>query len=93
MEAQQDRQAPSRHKVWQMFDRIAHRYDLLNHLLSANQDRRWRSRVNRHLPDGDRLAILDLATGTADQLLTAYNSGRMASGVGIDPAERMLAIG
>ena len=76
-----------------MFDRIAHRYDLLNHLLSANQDRRWRSRVNRHLPDGDRLTILDLATGTADQLLAAYNSGRMASGVGIDPAERMLAIG
>jgi demethylmenaquinone methyltransferase/2-methoxy-6-polyprenyl-1,4-benzoquinol methylase len=93
MEAQKDIPAPSRHKVWQMFDRIAHRYDLLNHLLSANQDRRWRSRVNRHLPDGSRLRVLDLATGTADQLLAAYNSGRMASGIGIDPAEKMLEIG
>jgi demethylmenaquinone methyltransferase/2-methoxy-6-polyprenyl-1,4-benzoquinol methylase len=76
-----------------MFDRISHRYDLLNHLLSMNRDVAWRKRMSRHLPDRPDLKVLDLATGTADQLLSLYDSGKVGSGVGIDLAEKMLEVG
>lgn len=76
-----------------MFDRIAGRYDLLNHLLSGNRDRAWRRKMVRLLPEDGNLRILDLATGTGDQLLALYDSGRVESGTGIDMAEKMLAIG
>lgn len=84
---------PSRDNVASMFNRIAHRYDLLNHLLSANRDKRWRRKLVDLLPPGDNLHVLDLATGTGDQLLSAFESGRVAQGTGLDPAEKMLAIG
>ncbi|MGD0003345.1 MAG: ubiquinone/menaquinone biosynthesis methyltransferase [Anaerolineaceae bacterium] len=49
-----------------MFERIAPRYDLLNRLMTAGQDRRWRRQVIRlsGLPEGGRL--LDLGAGTGD---------------------------
>jgi demethylmenaquinone methyltransferase/2-methoxy-6-polyprenyl-1,4-benzoquinol methylase len=55
--------------VQQMFDSIAPRYDLLNHVLSANVDRLWWSRTARRFktvlakPDA---AILDICCGTGD---------------------------
>lgn len=55
--------------VRQMFDSIAPRYDLLNHVLSANVDRLWWRRAARHFrpvltrPDA---AILDICCGTGD---------------------------
>jgi demethylmenaquinone methyltransferase/2-methoxy-6-polyprenyl-1,4-benzoquinol methylase len=82
--------SPSRRQVWKMFDRIAARYDLLNHLLSANVDKRWRRQVAELLPAGNDLRVLDLATGTGDQLLALYESGRVSSGFGTDLADRML---
>ena len=55
--------------VRQMFDAIAPRYDLLNHLLSANIDLLWRRRTARRfravLVDPDS-AILDICCGTGD---------------------------
>jgi len=89
----QNRPSPSRRDNWKMFDRIAGRYDLLNHLLSANIDKRWRQVVARHLPERDNLRVLDLACGTADQLLTLHDSGRVSAGIGLDLAENMLALG
>lgn len=76
-----------------MFDRIAGRYDLLNHLLSGNRDKRWRRLVADALPMRADLRVLDLATGTGDQLLALYDSERVGSGIGIDLAEQMLEIG
>jgi demethylmenaquinone methyltransferase / 2-methoxy-6-polyprenyl-1,4-benzoquinol methylase len=77
-----------------MFDRIAPRYDLLNRLLSFRRDVAWRRRVARCLPAGAGLAVLDLATGTADQLLSILECRPdVANAVGIDMAERMLDVG
>jgi demethylmenaquinone methyltransferase/2-methoxy-6-polyprenyl-1,4-benzoquinol methylase len=85
--------APSRRDVHKMFDRIADRYDLLNHLLSANIDKRWRRKVAFLLPESENLSVLDLASGTGDQLITLHESGRVSNGIGIDLAEKMLEVG
>lgn len=52
--------------VQAMFGRIASRYDLMNRLMTAGQDNRWRREVIRrsHLPTEGRL--LDLGAGTGD---------------------------
>jgi demethylmenaquinone methyltransferase/2-methoxy-6-polyprenyl-1,4-benzoquinol methylase len=55
-----------------MFGRIAPRYDLLNHLLSFNLDKRWRARtVSRvaQILDRPDAQVLDLCCGTGDVLL------------------------
>jgi demethylmenaquinone methyltransferase/2-methoxy-6-polyprenyl-1,4-benzoquinol methylase len=55
--------------VQQMFDAIAPRYDLLNHILSANVDRLWWRRTARRFRDvlGDPdAAVLDICCGTGD---------------------------
>ncbi len=84
----------SRKEVWKMFDRIAHRYDLLNRLLSFGQDVIWRKRVAKHLPDRREMHLLDVATGTGDLLITLFEQNpNIQSGVGIDMAEKMLEFG
>jgi len=58
--------------VRQMFDAIAPRYDLLNHVLSANVDRLWWRRTARRfravLADPDA-AVLDICCGTGDMTM------------------------
>jgi demethylmenaquinone methyltransferase/2-methoxy-6-polyprenyl-1,4-benzoquinol methylase len=77
-----------------MFDRIAPRYDLLNRLLSFRQDVRWRNKVTEFLRPDSGQHILDLATGTGDQLLALFSKNtRVQTAVGIDMAEKMLEKG
>lgn len=55
-----------------MFGRIAGRYDLLNHLLSFNLDKRWRARTVKRLSDilaRPDARVLDLCCGTGDLLI------------------------
>lgn len=85
-----EQETPSRAEVWKMFDRIAHRYDFLNRCLSLGQDVVWRKRMRRHLPGRADLRLLDLATGTADQLIYLSRDPRIVSGEGMDLAEKML---
>lgn len=85
---------PSRDHVDRMFDRIAHRYDLLNRLLSMGTDVTWRKAMVKRLPDTPNLKLLDLATGTADVLLTIDRvTGRVEHGVGVDVSGGMLHYG
>jgi demethylmenaquinone methyltransferase/2-methoxy-6-polyprenyl-1,4-benzoquinol methylase len=85
---------PSRREVWKMFDRIAPRYDLLNRMLSFRQDVAWRKRMARHLPEGPALRLLDVATGTADQIFSLMrHEPRITSAVGVDMSEGMLEVG
>ncbi len=77
-----------------MFDRIAHRYDFLNRALSFGRDVAWRKRMRRHLPTGRPLAVVDLATGTADQLLFLLDGpATIGKAEGYDLSEQMLAEG
>jgi demethylmenaquinone methyltransferase/2-methoxy-6-polyprenyl-1,4-benzoquinol methylase len=58
--------------IRQMFDTIAPRYDLLNHLLSAGIDRLWWSRSARSLRPilaRPEAVVLDLCCGTGDMAL------------------------
>jgi demethylmenaquinone methyltransferase/2-methoxy-6-polyprenyl-1,4-benzoquinol methylase len=73
-----------------MFDAIAPRYDLLNHLLSAGIDKRWRKRAIASLGLTGRETLIDVCTGTADVALEASGAARV---VGVDFAGAMLALG
>ena len=53
-------------RIRTMFDRVAPRYDAMNHLLSVGLDRRWRKRAAVALGDKP-LRVLDLCAGTGDQ--------------------------
>ena len=85
-----------------MFAGIARRYDLLNHLLSANVDRRWRklvaARVAAHIDeDGARLSgnaasVLDVACGTGDLSLTLSERVGRAEVTGLDFCRPMLDV-
>ena len=78
-----------------MFDAIAPRYDLLNRLLSAGIDRRWRAQAVRSLALTGRETLVDVCAGTADVALEAVSraSGGAARAIGVDFAGAMLALG
>lgn len=76
-----------------MFARIAARYDLLNHLLSANADRGWRRRVTQKLrglvpPDA---RVLDVACGTGDLSIELFGASG-ARVIGLDFCRPMLEL-
>jgi len=76
-----------------MFDAIAPRYDLLNHVLSAGLDRRWRNIAVDALALDNRARVLDVCTGTCDLAIAAVRRGHAASVVGVDFAGEMLRRG
>lgn len=81
-------------RVAAMFDAIAVRYDLLNHLLSAGLDRRWRTLAIRSLRLTGRERVVDVCTGTGDVALAAVGARPGASRViGIDFSAEMLRLG
>jgi demethylmenaquinone methyltransferase/2-methoxy-6-polyprenyl-1,4-benzoquinol methylase len=74
-----------------MFDAIARRYDLLNHVLSLGIDRRWRRRAVRELHLQPGSLVLDLCTGTGDLALAAVGVGdETSSAIGVDFSAAML---
>ena len=80
--------------VKEMFSGIAGRYDLLNHILSLNIDKRWRRRVRNELsqilerPDA---VVLDVACGTGD-LSIELGRETKATVIGTDFCRPMLAV-
>lgn len=77
-----------------MFNAIAPRYDVLNHVLSGGLDARWRRRAvcALALRGGER--VLDLCTGTADLAIASATSAPGAAAVvGVDFAGQMLRLG
>ncbi len=96
-EARPDRGEARERQVRTIFSEIAPRYDLLNHVLSLNIDRRWRRRaVDRlELPEGDPEAlVLDACAGTYDlSLELASRRGFQGRIVASDFARPMLVEG
>lgn len=92
------RQAHAR-AVRSMFDSIAARYDLFNHLFSGNIDARWRTRVARELSEilaKPEAMILDVACGTGDLALALEKQSRASRSsariIGTDFSRPMLSI-
>jgi demethylmenaquinone methyltransferase / 2-methoxy-6-polyprenyl-1,4-benzoquinol methylase len=70
-----------------MFDRIAPVYDVMNHVMTAGLDRRWRKLAASEVVwPGDR--VLDACCGTGDLAVAAEQRGGRV--VGLDFSERML---
>ena len=80
-------------RVREMFARIAPRYDLLNHILSANIDKRWRRQVVRRLQPlltrGSE--VLDVGCGTGDLSIELFEN-TAAKVTGIDFCAPMLKL-
>jgi demethylmenaquinone methyltransferase/2-methoxy-6-polyprenyl-1,4-benzoquinol methylase len=79
-------------QVREMFSRIAHRYDLANHVLSFEVDRLWRRRLARRFRPilaNPRASVLDLCCGTGDLAAALRRVGR-ARVTGVDFAHPML---
>jgi demethylmenaquinone methyltransferase/2-methoxy-6-polyprenyl-1,4-benzoquinol methylase len=73
--------------VESMFDRIAPVYDLMNRVMTAGLDRRWRRLTARAVVrSGDR--VLDACCGTGDLAVEAARLGGRVTG--LDFSERML---
>lgn len=76
-----------------MFARIAHRYDLMNRLMTGGVDRKWRRAVVEYAdaPPGGR--VLDVGTGTGDIAhdFRARHAGVLA--IGIDFTYEMMVVG
>lgn len=80
-------------QVEEMFDHIAPRYDLLNHLLSLGIDRRWRRQAIDTLADFHPRRLLDVATGTGDFALLAARRLHPQQIVATDLSEGMMSVG
>lgn len=84
----------SRTGIWKMFDEISSTYDFLNHFLSFGIDIYWRKKVVNFLPKTPDIRLLDLATGTADQLITILKKAKhVKNALGIDLSKEMIRIG
>jgi len=74
-----------------MFTRIAHRYDLMNTLMTGGRHHAWRLLTARACVAAPSGPVLDLATGTADLALAIRALDPARAVVGADFSEGMLA--
>jgi demethylmenaquinone methyltransferase/2-methoxy-6-polyprenyl-1,4-benzoquinol methylase len=80
-------------QVAEMFDRVANRYDVMNRLLSAGIDIKWRKKAILQLKNDKPKQILDVATGTCDMAIISYKLLRPEKITGIDISGEMLKVG
>ncbi|MFN2507916.1 MAG: bifunctional demethylmenaquinone methyltransferase/2-methoxy-6-polyprenyl-1,4-benzoquinol methylase UbiE [Chthoniobacterales bacterium] len=75
-----------------MFDRLAPRYDLANHVLSGGIDVFWRARAAKIVEKWNARRVLDLATGSGDLALSIQRRLPQAQVTGADISSEMLAL-
>lgn len=79
--------------VQDMFTRIAHRYDLMNRLMTAGQDVRWREQVIQQAGIKPNARLLDLGAGTGDLAREALRQQPDAKVVAADFTLEMMRVG
>ncbi len=79
-------------KVRTMFNDIAPKYDLLNHVLSMGIDKLWRKKVRKKVAEINPKRILDIATGTGDLAIELAKLNPQEI-IGADIAADMLEVG
>jgi demethylmenaquinone methyltransferase / 2-methoxy-6-polyprenyl-1,4-benzoquinol methylase len=79
--------------VQQMFTRIAHRYDLMNRLMTAGQDIEWRKAVIRQARLEPNSRLLDLGSGTGDLAREAIAQQPGVEVVAADFTLEMMRVG
>lgn len=77
--------------VKRIFDSISHRYDFLNHFLSAGVDFYWRKKAIKLSRMNQNSILLDIACGTGDFAITAYKNG-VRNIFGADLSINMLSL-
>ena len=78
--------------IVRLFDDIAPTYDKLNHILSLNIDKSWRSKSVKQVLKGKHDVVLDIACGTGDFSIELAQKG-VAKVIGVDISEGMMKIG
>lgn len=76
-----------------MFARIAHRYDLMNRLMTAGQDVGWRREVIRRAGLPSNGVLLDLGAGTGDLAQEARRQRPGCRAVAADFTLEMMRVG
>lgn len=77
-----------------MFARIAHRYDVMNRIMTAGQDRRWRKLLIQRAQLSPNGNLLDIATGTGDIVFEALRQHpNLNQVVGADFTLPMMQVG
>jgi demethylmenaquinone methyltransferase/2-methoxy-6-polyprenyl-1,4-benzoquinol methylase len=79
--------------VQDMFTRIAHRYDLMNRLMTAGQDVHWREQVIQRARLKPHASMLDLGAGTGDLAREALKQHPNARIVAVDFTLEMMRVG
>lgn len=76
-----------------MFSQIAERYDLMNRIMTAGQDLRWRKKAIQHAHVRAGALVLDLGAGTGDMGRAALRQQPACRIVCADLTEEMMRIG
>jgi demethylmenaquinone methyltransferase/2-methoxy-6-polyprenyl-1,4-benzoquinol methylase len=79
--------------VQSMFTKIAHRYDLMNRLMTGGQDIRWRKDVIKLARLTPNASLLDLGTGTGDLAREALLQQPQAKVTAADFTVEMMRVG
>lgn len=88
-----DVQEPKHVQVRRMFDNIAHRYDVLNRVMTCGIDRNWRRVAVDALSRVKPRSILDIATGTGDLAISMACRYPESTVTGVDLSSGMIAVG
>ncbi|MCC8145847.1 MAG: bifunctional demethylmenaquinone methyltransferase/2-methoxy-6-polyprenyl-1,4-benzoquinol methylase UbiE [Bacteroidales bacterium] len=88
-----DKESSKSEQVEEMFDEIAPKYDFLNHALSFGMDKGWRKKGIESLQEVSPKRILDIATGTGDLAILAYQLLHPDHILAIDISEGMMNVG
>ena len=88
-----DRDADKKNQIEKMFDNIAGKYDLLNHVLTMGIDKGWRKNLINMMSSQKPKLILDVATGTGDLAILAAETIPDLKVKGLDISQGMLNVG